>query len=241
MFKRILVPLDESARAERALPVALRLAQATHGTVILFHAVNPITELWPVPPERWSMTYTVESHIAEARQYLAHQKQAIGQEEVTVETEIAVGPPAQAEAKELAHLIKGSAKLCCGCEVSKASHGVVALFDATMILFYEIIEVVTTLVENFSAKGLTYCSWIGNMPIGGDSLWCMAHRLERLLEKSLRCIHIPFLAQHRVNEIAISINGPIQVTPLPLHFDVGFINMPNGSSTSTPPGSQLIC
>jgi nucleotide-binding universal stress UspA family protein len=96
MFKRILVPLDESARAERAIPIALRLAQATHGTVILFSVVNPITELWPVPPERWSMAYTVESHIAEARKYLDHQKHTISQEGVTVETEIALGPPAQA-------------------------------------------------------------------------------------------------------------------------------------------------
>ncbi len=35
MFKRILVPLDGSTRAERALPVAARIARAADGSVIL--------------------------------------------------------------------------------------------------------------------------------------------------------------------------------------------------------------
>jgi nucleotide-binding universal stress UspA family protein len=95
MFKRILVPLDESTLAEQAIPVALRIAQATNGVVILLHVVYPITELWPVPPERWSMTYTVEAHVADAKQYLARVIRTINTQEVTVETEIAIGPPAQ--------------------------------------------------------------------------------------------------------------------------------------------------
>jgi len=35
MFKRILVPLDGSARAEQAIPVAARIARALGGSVIL--------------------------------------------------------------------------------------------------------------------------------------------------------------------------------------------------------------
>lgn len=41
MFRRILVPLDGSARAERALPVAARLARALDGTLILVQVVIP--------------------------------------------------------------------------------------------------------------------------------------------------------------------------------------------------------
>lgn len=40
MLKRILVPLDGSRLAERALPIALRLARATQGTIVLFRAVT---------------------------------------------------------------------------------------------------------------------------------------------------------------------------------------------------------
>jgi hypothetical protein len=41
MFQQILVPLDGSARAEQALPVAARLARAAQGTITLVQAVNP--------------------------------------------------------------------------------------------------------------------------------------------------------------------------------------------------------
>lgn len=41
MFKRILVPLDGSSRAERALPVAARLARASGGSMVLLQVVNP--------------------------------------------------------------------------------------------------------------------------------------------------------------------------------------------------------
>jgi nucleotide-binding universal stress UspA family protein len=40
MFKRILVPLDGSPRAESALPVAARLARAADGTIILLNVIT---------------------------------------------------------------------------------------------------------------------------------------------------------------------------------------------------------
>jgi nucleotide-binding universal stress UspA family protein len=39
MFRRILVPLDGSARAEQALPIAARLAQASGGSLLLLRVV----------------------------------------------------------------------------------------------------------------------------------------------------------------------------------------------------------
>ena len=39
MFKRILVPLDGSERAERALPVAARVARTLGSTLVLYRAV----------------------------------------------------------------------------------------------------------------------------------------------------------------------------------------------------------
>jgi nucleotide-binding universal stress UspA family protein len=41
MFRRILVPLDGSPGAERALPVAASLLRQRHGSVILLHLVTP--------------------------------------------------------------------------------------------------------------------------------------------------------------------------------------------------------
>jgi nucleotide-binding universal stress UspA family protein len=40
MFKRILVPLDGSERAEQALPVAARIARGSGGSVILLQVID---------------------------------------------------------------------------------------------------------------------------------------------------------------------------------------------------------
>lgn len=47
MFQRILVPLDRSARSEHALPVAVRLARASGGTLILVEISNTHLEYGP--------------------------------------------------------------------------------------------------------------------------------------------------------------------------------------------------
>ena len=40
MFKRLLVPLDGSTRAEKAIPVAARIARASRGTIVLLQVVD---------------------------------------------------------------------------------------------------------------------------------------------------------------------------------------------------------
>ena len=52
--------------------------------------------------------------------------------------------------------------------------------------------------------------------------------------------HISLLAQHRVNQVAITSNGSIQVAPFYIHFDLGFIYVPRNSSLSATHGTQLI-
>jgi nucleotide-binding universal stress UspA family protein len=47
MFKRILVPLDGSPRAEQALSIATQFARQSDGTVILLRIISLATEYWP--------------------------------------------------------------------------------------------------------------------------------------------------------------------------------------------------
>lgn len=54
MFERIVVPVDQSERAEEALPVAVRLARASEGTIVLLEVVPPPIEFgpyWGAPPQ----------------------------------------------------------------------------------------------------------------------------------------------------------------------------------------------
>jgi len=59
MFERILVPLDGSYLAERACPVAARLARASHGSIVVVRAAST------------ALTRTGrEAHLAQAQEYL---------------------------------------------------------------------------------------------------------------------------------------------------------------------------
>jgi nucleotide-binding universal stress UspA family protein len=70
MYKRILVPLDGSARAERAIPVAAHIARAANGTVVL---VQVATLPFTYSPYLGSATYAdevIEADLKEVERYL---------------------------------------------------------------------------------------------------------------------------------------------------------------------------
>ncbi len=74
MFQRVLVPLDGSKRAERAIPVAARMARASRGSIVLVRVVLPPLEAgkYTAPPSlAWERkVYAAQS--AEATSYLVN-------------------------------------------------------------------------------------------------------------------------------------------------------------------------
>lgn len=74
MFKTILVPLDGSARAETALPMAARIAQNSSARLVLVRVVSSVSEYWPSMTTSYpSMVQAVvETDLAEAAAYLDH-------------------------------------------------------------------------------------------------------------------------------------------------------------------------
>lgn len=72
MFRRILVPLDGSTRAERAIPVAARIARASHGSVIVARVVNAPIESCYYLGTQLALTETiVDDDLLEADRYLS--------------------------------------------------------------------------------------------------------------------------------------------------------------------------
>jgi hypothetical protein len=102
------------------------------------------------------------------------------------------------DAEELAHFIKGTAEARCRGEVSKTTHGVIALFDATVVLLQPIVEIGVTPMHDLTAEGLANRTRIGIMPVRRHSLWSMTNGLEGLLEKALGGIQISLLTQTRI-------------------------------------------
>src|SRR6185312_12300263 len=67
MFQRVLTPLDGSAYAEAALPLAARIAQASQGTVVLLHVLSGPRELLPyILPMMEPSTLTADVDAASA-------------------------------------------------------------------------------------------------------------------------------------------------------------------------------
>ena len=72
MFERILVPLDGSERAERALPVAACLARANGGSIVLLRAVtDALDTAWSTAEEPLFKRTVIDANQALAANYLA--------------------------------------------------------------------------------------------------------------------------------------------------------------------------
>jgi nucleotide-binding universal stress UspA family protein len=97
MFTRILVPLDGSGRAARALPTASRLARASGGSVVLVRVVSTATEFWPSLhlslPATLAQT-VIDADLAEAERYLSEVSKAPDLESIPTETVVLLGPTA---------------------------------------------------------------------------------------------------------------------------------------------------
>jgi nucleotide-binding universal stress UspA family protein len=96
MFQRVLVPLDGSVRAEQALPVAVRLARAMGGSLLLVQVVSPPLDFsGGMSPAPLMTDQVVESEMADASDYLKAVTMRPELAEIKVTTEVLFGIPAQ--------------------------------------------------------------------------------------------------------------------------------------------------
>jgi nucleotide-binding universal stress UspA family protein len=93
MFQRIPVPLDGTARAERALPIAGRLAHASGGSIILFQVVVNTDESWVYRSREMVSTRHTRfaQRVAEGLAYLSTIPQMQGLGEVETQTIVCSG------------------------------------------------------------------------------------------------------------------------------------------------------
>jgi nucleotide-binding universal stress UspA family protein len=95
MFERILVPLDGSTRAERAIPVAARITRTSGGSVILVRVVSSPIMLWSSLVQEPGVVQTViDTHLSEAEKYLSTLTSSPELDGVPTETMVLSGPVA---------------------------------------------------------------------------------------------------------------------------------------------------
>jgi len=114
MFKRILVPLDGSPCAERAIPLAARIARAFGGSITFLRVVTtPIDAALVVMGSPYLMQEAFETDRARAIDYLAAIAQLRDLTRVNLTLEVLVGIPAESilsvtEANEIDLIVMGS-------------------------------------------------------------------------------------------------------------------------------------
>lgn len=92
MFKRVLVPLDGSKRAESAIPVAARIARAPGGSVILLQiAAIPVEFQSDVKPAWIYSKEAIDKALADTKSYLEDLAKSETLEGIPVETEVISG------------------------------------------------------------------------------------------------------------------------------------------------------
>ncbi len=96
MFRRILVPLDGSARAEQAIPVAAQIARAGGGSVILLQVdTTSLDFAWQTTGAPMILPEDIAAERVAITQYLEQCAASKGLEGITTEIEVAEGVPAR--------------------------------------------------------------------------------------------------------------------------------------------------
>lgn len=92
MFRRMIVPLDGSAFAEQALPLALHLAKAQHGSLVLFQVIHaPIRSGGRLDPPMLVLALA-DSRRQRALHYLAGVRDTLTSSGVPIDIAAAEGP-----------------------------------------------------------------------------------------------------------------------------------------------------
>lgn len=95
MFQRIVVPLDGSARAEQAIPIAARIAQFNGGSLVLLRVVTASLEFaWYSMGAVGTMAQNIDADIAKATRDLTTVAQSADLTGIATSIEVLPGEPA---------------------------------------------------------------------------------------------------------------------------------------------------
>lgn len=103
-----------------------------------------------------------------------------------------------------------------------------------MSLLDPIVEVGIAAMHDLLAERFTDRSRIGVVAVGRDMFRHLPSHLQRSGEEPFGCVHIPMLTQHRIDEVAITIDGAVEILPVASDADVRFVRMPGATSLTLP-------
>ncbi len=129
-------------------------------------------------------------------------------------------------AEEVAEFIVLSAEPLGRVMLLEATHTSDPSFDPAMVLFKSIIQVDARPVADVAAQRRADCAWVGVMPVGCHPVRHKTGNGPCRAEEPLGRSHVTGRAQHRVDEVPVAIDRPIQVAPATMDLEVGFVDVP---------------
>jgi hypothetical protein len=114
-----------------------------------------------------------------------------------------------------ADLIEGATETGGGGEGLEPARGPVPLLDPTMILLDMVVQIAVRPVRHPVPKDIPNGAWVGIMPIGGDAVRRYPGHGPRGPEESLRRCEIPGLTEAYIHQVAVAVDGPVEVLPSP--------------------------
>src|SRR3712207_6080362 len=122
-------------------------------------------------------------------------------------------------AEGVAQPVVGAAEALGGGEALEAAHTSDAAFDAAVVPFQAIVLVAAGAMGNAPAERGADRPRVGAVPVRGDAVRGRAGGGPRRTEEGLRRRQVAVLAEHGVHEVAISVDGAVEVIPARSFFD----------------------
>ena len=142
--------------------------------------------------------------------------------------------------EECSNLIKGTAERRSGGEAFESARGPVALFDAPMVLLHMVVQIAVGPVRHPVPEDVPNGAWIGIMAVRRDPVRRdPGHHPRRPKEGLGRC-KVSGLTEAHIHEVAISIHRSVEVLPLALDTNIGFVHVPAVSDLTVPPRAKRL-
>jgi hypothetical protein len=134
-----------------------------------------------------------------------------------------------------ADLNEGAAETCgCG-EGFEPTRGPVPLFDPPMILFQMVVQIAVGAVRHPLSEDGANGSRIGIMAIRGDAVGRHPGHRPGRAKKGLGRRQVPRVAEPRMDEMAVPVDGTLQIAPASLDSDIRLVYIlavPDNATTS---------
>jgi hypothetical protein len=123
-------------------------------------------------------------------------------------------------AEEVAEFVVLSAESICRLMLLKAAHTSDASFDPAMVLFKSIVQVDARPVTDVAAQCRADRARVRIMPVCCHPVRRISDNRPCRAEEPLGRFHVTGPAQHRVDEVPVAIDRPIQVSPAAMDLEV---------------------